>query len=71
MKYDLQTEMNECLPCEMPNNKFAVGDPVQFWVYAYKDNKWRIGTISKLRGQLHCEKVSIKSLYLGLKMIAL
>jgi hypothetical protein len=37
----------------MPNNKFAVGDPVQFRVYVDEDNKWRFGTISNLRGQLH------------------
>jgi hypothetical protein len=30
MKYDLQTDMNERSPCKRPNNKFAVGDPVQF-----------------------------------------
>jgi hypothetical protein len=58
MKYNLQTDMNERSSCEMPNNKFAVGDPVQFRVYAEKDNKWRFGTISKLRGQLHCEILS-------------
>jgi hypothetical protein len=58
MKYDLQTDMNERLPCEMPNNKFAVSDPTQFWVYANKDIKWRFGTISKLQWQLHCEILS-------------
>jgi hypothetical protein len=52
MKYDLKTDMNEHSSCEMPNNKFAVGHPVQFRVYTDKDNKWRFGTISKLRGQL-------------------
>jgi hypothetical protein len=50
--------MNERSPCEMPKNKFTVGDPDQFKVYADKDNKWRFGTISKLRGQLNCEILS-------------
>jgi hypothetical protein len=33
MKYDLQTDMNERSPCELSNNKFAVGDPAKFRVY--------------------------------------
>jgi hypothetical protein len=38
LMFGRQTDMNDSSPCEIPNNKFSVGDPAKFRVYADRDN---------------------------------